>query len=121
MFSISDLIFSISDLIFSIREPLVPPWSLNPHRRSHPHLCMCPWWSMFPFTALSATNGSTGLVNGAVTSWGYDTGATSANTALYERPPRAEDDEGPARGGPGSACGGPPGAGLEAYAWVRLV
>ena len=33
---------------------------------------------------------------------------SGANTALYERRPRAEDDEGPARGGPGSACGGPP-------------
>ena len=32
--------------------------------------------------------------------------------------PRAEDDEGPARGGPGPACGGPPGAGCEADTWL---
>ena len=54
---------------------------------------------MFPSIALCASNGSTALFNGTVTGWADDTGATSANTALYERRPRAEDDEGPARGG----------------------
>ena len=85
---------------------------------------------MFPSSiALCATNGSTALLNWTITEGYDDTGATSADTPLYERWPRAEDDEGPARGGPGPACGGPPGAGCEAdtwlfhweaYAWLRL-
>ena len=52
---------------------------------------------VFPYIALCATNGSTALLNGALTSWATDTGATSTNTALHERRPKVEDDEGHTR------------------------
>ena len=47
---------------------------------------------MIPFTVISATNGSTALVNGAITSLGGDIGGRDENTACYERRPQAEGD-----------------------------
>ena len=50
---------------------------------------------MIPFTVISATNGSTALINGAITTLGGDIGGRDENTAGYERRPQAEGDEGP--------------------------